>query len=148
MSELRIIKEWKPEAGLEVPKEIKALYSDGDFCFLNPNQPYYVNKVSPDSGIELVKITDPKIKEKYSMFIEPGTGFFRKGDAVLAVQHKETKKAKDKYIQDLVDRKLPKVMKSQKGKFNTDNELAKAGSIKTEVIAEVTGGGKTQKLKV
>ncbi len=148
MSNLRIIKEFKPADVLVVPEEIKALYPDGDFSFVNPSQPYYVSKMSAGSGMELVKVTDEKIKAKYGAFIEPGTNNYRIGDLLLAVQHKETKKVKDKYIQDLVTRKLPKVSKQKKDKFNESNPLARDGKILTESTIEIERDGKKEKMKI
>ncbi len=148
MSDLRVIREWKPGTRLTVPEEMKELYPTGVFSFVNPNHPGFINKVSSDSGVEIVKVTDAKIKAKYGMCIEPGTNFYRIGDALLVVQHKETKAAKDKYIQDLVNRKLPKVVKKRKDSFNETNPLAKEGKIITDVTVETTRGGVSETLSV
>jgi len=148
MSELKIVREFSPEDRLIVPEEIKAMYKDGTFSFANPNHPGFASKVSPDSGVEIVKVTDKEIKAKYNLCIEPGTNYYRIGDAILIVQHIETRKAKDKYIEKLVDRKLPKVIKKNKDDFAQSNKFASAGTVKTETTVLVERDGKTEKMSV
>jgi len=145
---LRIIKEFAPHKRLEVPSEIKKMYPDGVFSFLNPNSPSYIDKIAEDSGVELVKVTDPDIKKKYANYIEPGTNFYRIADAILAVQHIETKKAKDSYVASIVDRKLPKLLKKNKDDFSDSNEFAKKGQVITTATIETQKDGHSSKISV